>query len=195
LDLPADATLLIIDVQEGMHEPSMGSRNNPDAERTLGQVLAAWRSANRPLIHVRHNSTRPDSVFHPAHPGNEIQPFAQPRAGEVLIEKQANCAFVGTDLEQRLRTSGTTTLVITGFVTNHCVETTARIAGDLGFTTYVVSDACAAFDRTGPAGQQFSGELIHNVSLTSIHDEFATVVTASEVLDALPLNIESPGSE
>jgi nicotinamidase-related amidase len=185
VELPANTTLLIIDVQQGMVDPTRGPRNNPDAEERLGEILYAWRAQQRPLIHVKHNSIRPDSVFYPTHPGNEIQPFARPAEGELLIEKQANCAFVGTDLEERLRKNGVTTLVIVGFVTNHCVETTARIAGDLGFTTYVVSDATAAFDRATPEREMIPGDLIHRVALTSIHDEFATVVRSSDVLAAI----------
>lgn len=185
MELPSSATLLIIDVQQGMVDPTRGPRNNPDAESNLERILSAWREAGRPLIHVKHNSTRPDSVFHPTHPGNEIQSFARPADGELLIEKQANCAFVGTDLDERLRNDGVTTVIIVGFVTNHCVETTARIAGDLGFETYVVSDATAAFDRVSPDGELVPGEVIHRVALTSIHDEFATVVTSADVLAAI----------
>ena len=185
MKLPPDATLLVVDVQQGMHDPSMGSRNNPNAEQNLAHLLNTWREQRRPIQHVKHNSIRDDSVFHPAHPGNQIQKFAQPRDDEPLIEKSANCAFVETDLEARLRNAGVTTLVIVGFVTNHCVETTARVAGDLGFDTYVVSDASAAFDRIGPDRQMYPGDLIHNVALASIHGEFATVVDTAAVLEAV----------
>jgi nicotinamidase-related amidase len=185
MHLPENAMLLVIDVQQGMHEPSMGIRNNPGAEGNIAQLLSSWRDQERPIIHVKHNSIRADSVFHSSHPGNEIQEFARPIGGEPLIEKRANCAFIGTDLEQRLREAGITTVVVVGFVTNHCVETTARIAGDLGFDTYVVSDATAAFDRTGPDGKHFEGETIHQVTLTSIHGEFATVVETADVLNAI----------
>ena len=185
MNLPANATLLVIDVQVGMHDPSKGQRNNPYAEASLGRILNAWRDAGRPLIHVRHNSINAASVFHASHPGNAIQEFARPLDGEPLIEKSANCAFVGTDLEQRLRDAGVDTVVIVGFVTNHCVETTARTAGDLGFNTYVVSDATAAFDRIGPDERLYTGEQIHNVALASIHDEFATVVREADILNAI----------
>lgn len=185
MNLPPDATLLIIDVQQGMHDPSKGSRNNPGAEDNLGRILDVWRAQNRPLIHVKHNSIHPTSVFHATHPGNQIQAFARPRDGELLIEKSANCAFIGTDLEQRLREDGVDTLVIVGFVTNHCVESTARMAGDLGFNTYVVADATAAFERTGPDGRTYDAETIHNVTLTSIHDEFVTVVDTEALLSEI----------
>jgi nicotinamidase-related amidase len=185
MKLPVNTTLLVIDVQQGMHDPSKGPRNNPDAEHKLSLLLAAWREQGRPIIHVKHNSIHEHSVFHQSHPGNQIQELARPIDGEPLIEKSANCAFVGTDLEQRLRDNGVTTLVIVGFVTNHCVETTARIAGDLGFETYLVSDATAAFDRVGPDGQFHEAQEIHSVALTSVHGEFATVVNSTQILSAI----------
>jgi nicotinamidase-related amidase len=185
VELSSNVTLLIIDVQRGMHDASKGPRNNLDAEKNLERLLAAWRGQHFPIIHVKHNSIHSTSVFHASHPGNQIQEFARPREHEPLIEKSANCAFVGTDLELRLREAGVTTLVIVGFVTNHCVETTARIAGDLGFNTYVVSDATAAFDRKGPDGQLYPADLIHRVALASIHEEFVTVVDTEDVLAAV----------
>lgn len=197
MKLPSNATLLVIDVQQGMHDPSKGPRNNPEAEENLARILDAWRSSGRPVINVKHNSIHATSVFHQRHPGNEIQEFARPKSDEPLIEKSANCAFVGTNLEQRLRNAGVTTLVIVGFVTNHCVETTARIAGDLGFATFVISDATAAFDRVGPDGKTYPADLIHNVALTSIHDEFATVVDTGTVLDSIgepaPARVQTTG--
>ncbi|MEX2425316.1 MAG: cysteine hydrolase family protein [Thermomicrobiaceae bacterium] len=185
IPIPSSAALLVIDVQQGMHDPSMGNRNNPDAEANLERLLDAWREQGRPVINVNHNSIHPTSVFHASHPGNQIQEFARPKVGEPLFEKSANCAFIGTDLETYLRDRGIDTVVIVGFVTNHCVETTARIAGDLGFDTYVVSDATAAFDRVGPDGTHFDAETIHSVALTSIHGEFATVVDTQAVLASI----------
>ena len=185
MELPANAVLLVIDVQEGVNLPGRGQRNNPQAEGNIEQLLAAWRDAGRPIIHVKHNSRSTSSPFHASNPGNAIMAFARPREGEPLIEKDVNNAFVGTDLEARLRGSGYTTLVIAGFHTNHCIETTARMAGDLDFDTYVVADAMAAFDRAGPDGRTYEAEIVHGVSLASIHEEFVTVVDTSEVLVGL----------
>lgn len=185
MELPTDAALVVIDVQEGTNQPGKGQRNNPQAEENIERLLDAWRDAGRPIIHVKHNSRSLASPFHVTHPGNAIMAFAQPRSGEPLIEKDVNCAFIGTDLETRLRSVGITTLVIVGFITNHCVETTARMAGDLDFDTYVVSDATATFDRVGPDGRVFEAELVHAVSLASINDEFVTVVDTNSVLAGL----------
>ena len=106
----------------------------------------------------------------------------QPLPNEIIIRKSVNSAFIGTNLEEQLREKKCNAVVIIGLTTNHCVETTTRMAGNLGFTTYVVNDATAAFDRKGPDGVTYSAEVIHNMTLVNLHDEFATIVTTKEVL-------------
>ena len=108
----------------------------------------------------------------------------QPLGDEPVITKQVNSAFIGTDLERRLHDQGITQVVIVGLTTIHCVSTTARMAGNLGFETVVISDATAAFDRTGTDGQQFPAQLVHDVALAELHGEFATVIDTDRVLAA-----------
>jgi len=102
-----------------------------------------------------------------------------------VVQKSVNSAFIGTDLEAELRHRGYTTLVIAGMQTNLCVSTTARMAGNLGFKTYVVSDATATFDNVGPDGIRYGAELLHNVALADLHGEFATVVDTATILQGL----------
>ena len=185
MELSANVALLVIDVQDAINLPRAARRNNPQADENIARLLAAWRDSGRPIIHVKDNARATTSPFHVTHPGNAIQSFARPQPGESLIEKETHSAFIGTDLEARLRSAGITTLVIVGFVTNHCVEATARMAGDLDFDAFVVSDATAAFDCTGQDGEEFTAELVHAVSLANIHGEFATVVDTSSVLASL----------
>ncbi len=99
-----------------------------------------------------------------------------------MLQKQVNSSFIGTDLEERLRRAGISTLVIAGLTTNHCVETTTRMAGNLGFETYLVSDATATFDRRGPDGVLHTAEEIQAMTLTNLHEEFATIVMTEDVL-------------
>jgi nicotinamidase-related amidase len=180
--LAATAALLVIDVQEGFGDPSWGRRNNPQMELRLAELLRAWREHRRPLIHARHMSTSPTSPLRPGQPGNEFTALAAPMPGEAVIEKRVNSCFIGTSLESDLRRAGIGTLVIAGLTTNHCVSTTVRMAGNLGFCVWVVSDATAAFDRVGPDGVSYAAEQIHAMALSDLHGEFATVIDTKTVI-------------
>ena len=180
--IPIGAALLVIDVQKGFDAPGWGPRNNPGAEAAVARLLQAWRSAAWPVVHARHVSVEVGSALGPAQPGVEIKPEAEPREGEPLFQKSVNSAFIGTGLEEYLRSEGIESLVMVGLTTNHCVSTTARMAGNLGFRTFVVADATATFDRRGPDGTLHPAELVHEVELASLHGEFATVLTADDVL-------------
>lgn len=183
--LPRDAALVIIDVQQGLDDPANGRRNNPEAEANIARLLAAWRRTNRPIVHVQHLSREPHSPLRPGQPGVEIKDMVRPRPDELLIQKHVNSAFIGTDLEERLRAQRIDTLVITGLTTDHCVSATTRMAGDLGFHTYLVSDATAAFERVGPNGVVYRAEDVHGISLASLHREFAIVVDTDSLLRLL----------
>lgn len=183
--LPNKSVLVIIDVQKGFDDPHWGRRNNPQAETVMARLLAAWRASNRPVFHVQHLSVMPGSPLRPENPGSAFKDEVIPLQSEPVFQKHVNSAFIGTGLEEQLRTHGYDTLVIVGLTTPHCVSTTARMAGNLGFKTYVVSDATAAFGLTGPDGREFPAEEIHAVSLATIHNEFAEVVDSADILAKL----------
>ena len=183
--LPPTAALLIIDVQKAIDHPSWGRRNNPQAEANIGRLLSAWRSTRRPIIHVCHLSREPQSTYRPGQEGCEFKEAVRSQAGEVVITKHTNSAFIGTDLEVLLRQERIFTLVICGVITNNSVEATARMAGNLGYDTYVVSDATATFDKVDFCGQMRSAEEVHALSLANLHGEYATVVSTSEVLETI----------
>src|SRR5664279_3161614 len=159
--------LILIDVQDGLDDPVWGKRNNPDAESNMARLLADWRRKRRPIYHVQHMSRRPTSPLRPNQPGNAIKRMVAPQGDEPVIQKTVNSAFIGTSLEERLREAEIESVVIVDLTTNHCVETTARMAGNLGFTTFVVDDATATFDRMGYDGTHYPAETIHAVSLAS----------------------------
>lgn len=183
LRVPRDAVLLAIDMQVGFDQ--FPGRNNPECEANLAAVQAAWRKARRPAWHVRHDSTEPNSVFRPGQPGNAFKPQTAPRDGEPVVPKSVHSAFIGTDLEGRLQRAGCETLFIAGIQTNFCVASTARMAGNLGYTTFVVGDACATFPQKLLSGQAVEAQLAHDIALGELHGEFATVVSSKDVLDAL----------
>ncbi|HTU34299.1 MAG TPA: cysteine hydrolase family protein [Candidatus Acidoferrum sp.] len=180
--LPQSTALILIDVQQAFLDPRWGERNNPDAESNIARLLAAWRKSGRPIRHVVHDSVEPRSLLRPESPGNAIQAAAAPEPAEPVYRKHVNSAFIGTNLEKDLRRDGIGTLVIVGLTTNHCVSTTARMAGNLGFTTYVISDATAAFARPALDGTLRSAEAVHSGALSDLHGEFATVVDSGEIL-------------
>lgn len=182
-----NAVLLIIDVQNGFDDPIWGRRNNPGMEARIVDLLGAWRASGRAVVHARHMSVEPRSPLRPGQPGNGFKSRMTPNPGEFVVEKRANSCFVGTSLEAELRRRGHETLIIVGMTTNHCVSTTARTAGDLGFDAWVVSDATATFDRTGPDGIHYPAEQVHAMALSDLNGEFAGIVDTAAVLAAMPL--------
>lgn len=179
--------LVVIDVQRAFDEWEAAGkhRNNPHAVARIADLLAAFRAARAPIFHIRHEGTRPGSSFLPGGPGYPVKDEAKERDAEPVIVKRVNSAFIGTDLEARLRADDIRRVVICGATTNHCVETTTRMAGNLGFDARLVRDATWTFDRTGPDGDVHTAEAIHAMTLANLNGEFATIVTAAEAIAAL----------
>jgi nicotinamidase-related amidase len=179
------AALLIVDMQVGMSWPSSGIRNNAGAETAIANLLAAWRAQGAPLVHIRHISRTPGSPFWPGQPGVEFQPALAPLDSEHVVEKNVPDALVNTGLERWLRIRGISSVVIVGVSTNNSVEATARTAGNLGFKTYVVSDATFAFAKTDFDGRARTAEEVHAMALANLQGEYASVISANEALSAL----------
>ena len=183
--LPDKTVLLLIDVQKGFNDPYWGVRNNPHLENNILLLLSSWRKAGMPVIHVKHMSTEPESPLRPGQIGNEFKDEVTPHKNEMIFEKTVNSAFIGTELEKHLLTNQLNTLVIAGISTDHCVSTTTRMAGNLGFNTYLVADACATFNRTAHDGTKLSADEVHIAALASLHEEFAQVVNTREIVECL----------
>lgn len=184
---PSRAALIPIDVQQGFdHAPwDRARRNNPAMEGNGQRLLAAWRERGAPLLHVRHDSIHAASPLHPSHPGHAFRPGFEPRAGEPVVAKSVNAAFIGTDLDLRLRRLGVTTLVLFGISTDMCVSTTARVGANLGYEVVVVGDACACFPAQGPDGAIVPADEIHRAHLATLHVEFARVLSTDALLAQL----------
>ena len=183
--LDPNTVLLPIDVQRGFDFPPWGRRDNPDMDDNGRRLLSAWRAAGRPLIHVRHDSVIDGSSLHPAHPGNAFRNGFAPHDGEPVVAKSVNAAFIGTDLDLRLRRLGVTSVVLFGISTDMCVSTTARVASNLGYRTFVVADACQCFDLPDGAGGTIRAEDIARAHLATLRAEFAEVVKTEAVIAAL----------
>ena len=187
----ADNTaLLLIDVQKGVDVLDhwggpTGRRNNPNAEDEMASLLNAFRQAGSTVAFTRHDSREAASPLKFSLPSGEQKEGFEPRAGEIVIEKDVNSGWVGTPLEIELRRAGISRLVIVGFFTNMCVETTTRMAGNLGFDTYLVPDACATTNRVGPNGVDHDAEVVHQLSVASLHGEFCTAISPRQARDLL----------
>jgi nicotinamidase-related amidase len=175
--------LVLVDIQKGFDDIKYwgGERNNPDAEKNAGSLLFLWRTYQLPVFHIQHCSSIPTSLLHETNAGNAFNDLVVPAAGEPVIRKCVNSAFIGTDLQARLDKAVITTLVIVGLTTDHCISTTTRMAGNFGYKTFLVADATATFNKKGPSGQNYPAELIHETALASLHEEFATIVTTTIV--------------
>jgi nicotinamidase-related amidase len=187
-DHPSSRTaLIVVDVQRAFDqwEAAGKRRNNPHAVARIVDLLTAFRDRAAPIFHIRHQGTKPNSSFLPEGTGFAVKDEAREIAGEPVIVKRVNSAFIGTDLETRLRAADIGTLVICGATTNHCVETTTRMAGNLGFDARLVRDATWTFDRIGPDGDAHSAEDIHAMTLANLNGEFARIVSTAEAIAAL----------
>jgi len=184
---PSRPALIVVDVQRAFDqwEAAGKRRNNPQALTRIVELLNAFRACGAPVFHIRHEGTRPNSSFLPGGTGYPVKDEARELAGEPVIVKRVNSAFIGTDLEARLRAADIATLVICGATTNHCVETTTRMAGNLGFDARLVRDATWTFDRTGPDGDAHSADSIHAMTLANLNGEFARIVSTTEVITGL----------
>jgi len=170
--------LILIDIQKGFDDIPYwgGQRNNPEAELRASELLKLWRENGLPVYHIKHCSSIPTSMLHETNDGNDFKDLVRPIPGEPVVKKNVNSAFIGTDLKVQPDAAGIKTLVIVGLTTDHCVSTSTRMAGNLGYETYLVADATATFNKKGFDGKEYSAEVIHETALASLNEEFATVV-------------------
>ncbi|MFG2292492.1 cysteine hydrolase family protein [Streptomyces sp. NPDC048603] len=187
--LDPNAALVVIDVQQGFEDSAYwGPRNNPGAEDNITALLDAWQRTGRPVVLVRHDSVHPDSPLAAGTPGNAFRDFVEKRRADtaLLVTKTVNSAFYGTpDLQEWLTAAGIGQLVPVGIQTNMCVETTARMAGNLGHRVLLPLDATHTFDLAGPAGLHLTADELATATAVSLHGGgFAQVVTTAQLLAA-----------
>jgi nicotinamidase-related amidase len=182
--LPCDAALILVDLQRAIDDPVWGPRNNPDAEASVAALLAAWRAQALPIVHIRHDSTEPGSPYAPGGPGHPFKTLAAPIAGEPVIGKSTNSAFIAPDLERALDAIEATTLVMAGVLTNNSLEASVRHGANLGYRIFVVADACWAVDKRDLLGRNWPAEDVHALSLANLQGEYAQIVSTEMALRA-----------
>ncbi len=174
--------LILIDIQRTFRDSSWGARNNEDAEKQAGKLLNFFRENKELIVHINHFSKSPESRFFYKGSGFEFQEIVTPKMGEKVISKTVNSAFIGTELQKYLDDQEIDTLFIAGLTTPHCVSTTTRMAGNYGFNTFLVEDATASFDLPDHQGNSVPAQTIHDISVATLHDEFATIIRTEEVI-------------
>jgi nicotinamidase-related amidase len=177
--------LIVIDVQKGFANYDVpGERNNPDCEANVAKLVDAWRVAGQPVVFVRHDSVLPTSVLRPGQEGND---FKDALTGEpdVLITKSVNSAFYGKpDLDAWLKERNINSVAICGIQTNMCCETTARMAGNLGYDTWFVLDATHTFAKQ-VGDVKLSAEALSQATAVNLDGEFARVLNTVEAISLL----------
>lgn len=185
-----DTALLLVDVQKGVDDllhwgGARGRRNNPQAESRMIRVLEAWRDAGLQVVFTQHDSREASSPLRLSQHGGAFKDGFEPAKRDVVIRKDVNSAFIGTPLELELRRRGLTRLVISGFFTNMCISTTVRMSNNLGFDTDLVHDGCACSNRLDVNGNDIEPEVVHDVTVASLHGEFCTGLLHTDAIDLL----------
>jgi len=183
-----NSVLLPIDMQQAFDTSPWPRRWNSAVDANGAAVLQAWRAAGRLIIHVRHDSVQPGSTLARGTPGNEFRRGFEPQGNEPVVSKSVNGAFIGTDLDLRLRRHGIDTIYTFGISTDMCVSTTVRLGANLGYRMVLIEDACDCFDLRDDAGETIPAEMIHKAHVATLRHEFASVFTTAEILRTLRMS-------
>lgn len=176
------AILVMIDIQKAIDDPVWGERGQPDAETNAANLLAHWRDRGNPVVHIRHDSMDPQSPYSPDSSGNVFKTEVAPLDHEPVVEKRTNNAFIGTDLMQVLEEYGSSELVVCGVLLENSVESTVRMAGNLGFMVYLAADCTASIARTDLNGKKWSADDVHALTLAILDGEYAKVVRSADLM-------------
>ena len=173
--------LVIVDIQRDYFPGGNMPLHEPEAAAAkAGQVLEAFRASGNPVVHIQHLSPAGAGFLEEGTGGAEIMAPVTPRDGETLITKRAPNSFLGTDLEQHLRSLDVDEVVVTGMMTSMCVDATTRAGADLGFKMTLVPDACAA-PGLEFGGRQVAAQDVHASFVAALGQFYATVTPADEL--------------
>jgi nicotinamidase-related amidase len=182
--VPDRRALVVIDAQQEYFAPlgNVVLPDGPAAVKQIARALAWARATGVPVVHVVHESRRAQpGTFAPGSPALEIRPEARPAGGEPVMTKHLPGSFTGTDLERWLRERGVTRLVVSGFMTQMCVDTTARQAAHLGFAVTVLADATAAMAVKAPDGGLIPADQVHRTHLGSLSGFLAQIMRVDDL--------------
>lgn len=176
------ATLIIIDMQLAMDDPRYGVRGQLDAEDNIAALLTHWRELGNAVVHIQDNDLDPDSPYSPGKPSHAFKPEVAPLEHETIIEKQTSNAFIGTDLMTVLEEIGSSELIMCGVHLDRCVESTVRMAGNLGFMVFLPQDCVICVERTDINGKKWSADDVHALTLGILNGSYAKVLKSTDLM-------------
>ncbi len=168
------SALVMVDLQNTYREGVMRLEGVEPAIREAAALLARAREAGIPIFHVQHDAG-PGSPYDVRAAIGRISDEVAPQGDEPVITKGKPSSFVGTDLQARLEATGRQDVVIVGFMTHMCINSTARSAFSLGFRPTVVAAATATRDLPAPDGAIVPAAQLQAASLAALGDLFAVV--------------------
>lgn len=173
-----DSALVLVDCQNTYTYGVMELDGVQAALEEAATLLDRARTAGIPVIHIQHNGG-PGSPYDITAEVGAIVDSVAPRDGEPVVVKQFPNSFVQTDLDERLKAVGTTNLVLAGFMTHMCINSTARGGFSLGYAPTVVASATATRPLPGVDGGTVPAAALQSASLAALSDLFAVVVPDS----------------
>ena len=175
--------LISIDMQQGFDiDGQWPSRWNTRCDENGIKLLDHWRKKSWPVIHVRHDSVEQNSTLRPGQPGNDFRNGFHPFGDESVVSKSVNSAFIGTDLDLRLRRYHASKLVMFGMTTDQCVSTTVRTGANMGWSCVLIEDACDCFELKSSEGKIISAIDLHAAHVATLAFEFCEVYKTEHFL-------------
>jgi nicotinamidase-related amidase len=138
--------LVVIDVQAGLFSGPSEPHDAAGVLARINDLAMRARAAGVPVIFIQHDGLADDGL-EPGAPGWRLHPLLVRTPADIVVRKTACDAFYRSALAETLARAGVREIVITGFATEFCVETTVRRAASEGFDVVLVSDAHTTGDR------------------------------------------------
>lgn len=184
MQIELDRTVLLpIDMQQAFDHEPWPRRWNNNVDKNGLALLHHWRTAGLPIIHARHDSVSEGSTLRRGSDGHRFRSGFEPEGDEQIVSKSVNSAFIGTDLDLRLRRLGARQVVAFGISTDMCVSTTIRTGVNMGWDMVLVEDACDCFDLPDRNGGIIPAESVHAVHVATLGFEFCQVITTRDLIE------------
>lgn len=179
----SDSVLVIVDAQKEYLEGNVKLTGIEDALVEIQSLLKRAREANTPIFHIVHHTMPGAPIFDPEGPMVDIIDSVKPEANESVIAKNLPSSFVGTDLEEQIKKTNRSNIILSGFMTHMCINATARSAQERSFNTTIVGNACATRELPSTSGETVAAQTVHSSNLASLADLVATIVDSQDSIN------------